>query len=76
MNRASRETTIFTHYRAMVIDALGCTVDEASRFRERISAAFDMGEPVWMITDELRLRISAPKPTKTPLEMAVRVVRT
>lgn len=75
MNTASRDTTIFTHYRAMVIDALGCTVAEANRFRDRISVAFDMGEPVWMIADELRLRLSAPRPMKSARELAVRVVQ-
>lgn len=75
MNRATKETTIFMHYRSMVVDALGCSVSETDKFRQRIGVAFDMGEPVWMIADELRLRLSAPKPTKTPREMAVRVVR-
>ena len=75
MTAATKETTIFVHYRSMVVDALGCSVEEADRFRQRIAVAFDMGEPVWMIADELRLRLSAPKPTKTPREHAIRIVQ-
>ena len=42
----------------------------------RIDRAYDMGEPIAMICDELQLRYAhRPRMEKTPLEMATRVVR-
>ena len=74
MNTATKETTCFVHFKSNVIDAAGLTFEVANRFSDRIAAAFDMGEPVWMVADELKLRASAPKPAKTPRQMATRVV--
>ncbi len=38
---------------------------------EHISKAFDRGEPLWMVTEELKLiEYYAPKPTRTPLQIA------
>lgn len=43
---------------------------------ERIARAYDMGEPVWMIGDELRVRYDhRPQVSKSALELALRVVR-
>jgi hypothetical protein len=45
---------------------------------KRIMTAFDYGEPIWMIVAELELRYKMnprQRREKTPLEMAIRVVR-
>lgn len=43
--------------------------------QKRIDAAYLAGEPVWMIVDEIALRwIHRPKSTKTPRELAKRIV--
>lgn len=43
----------------------------------RIHRAYAAGEPMWMIVDELKLVYSLcrPEPTKTPRQLAARVVR-
>lgn len=74
-NEATKETTNFIHFKSNVIDAAGVSFDAANVFASRIAAAFDMGEPVWMVADEIKLRVSAPKPRKTPRQLAVRVVQ-
>lgn len=64
----------------------GIAVQEACRLPHdfmkanaaRIDRAFDAGEPVWMIVDELKMvHATKPtwKPTKTPRALASRVVR-
>lgn len=75
MNEATKDTTNFIHYKDWVAGAAGLSVEEADRFISRIGAAYDMGEPVWMIAGEIQLRASAPKRHKTPLQIAARVVR-
>ena len=69
-NQANKETTCFTHFKAMVVDASGLSVSSANNFALRIGKAFDMGEPVWMIADEIKLRASAPVKHKTPKQLA------
>jgi hypothetical protein len=73
-SNATKETTPFIHFKSNVIEASGLSVEAAEVFDRRIHAAFDMGEAVWMIADELRLRGSAPKKMKTPRQLAVRVI--
>ena len=41
----------------------------------RVMRAFDMGEPIQMIVDELKLRQQFKANKKTPRQLAVRVVR-
>lgn len=43
----------------------------------RIQRAYDHGEPLWMIIDELKLvhSMRRPAPTKTPRQLAAKVVR-
>lgn len=74
---ATKETTPFVFFAANVIEAAGVTVEQAKPFRARIAAAFDMGEAVWMVADEIKLRVAhtAIKPTKNPREYAARVMR-
>jgi hypothetical protein len=75
MNGATKETTNFIHYKAMVIDAAGVTFEAAKPFASKIERGFDAGEPVWMMADELKLFCAAPRKMKTAKELAVRFVR-
>jgi hypothetical protein len=77
LDTGTKGTTPFIHYAANVITSAGVTVEQASPFRARIAAAFEMGEPVWIIADEIKLRVAhtSIKATKTPREYATRVVR-
>ena len=72
---ATKETTPFGIYKELVISRAGIFVAQADAHRARLHQAYDMGEAAWMIADELRLRCMAPKPHKTPRQLAVRVVR-
>lgn len=72
---ASKETVGFVQYKWMVAEVAGLPEYKVREFSLRIGAAFDMGEPVWMIADELRLRAQAPTKTKTPRQLAARVYR-
>ena len=69
-NEATKETTPFVHFKAMVIDAAGLSVADVNKFSARVGIAFDMGEPVWMIADEIKLRAAAPAKHKTPKQLA------
>lgn len=73
MNAATRDTTLFVYYKSMVADAAGLTIEAVDRFLPRLGVAFDMGEPVWMIAEELKLRAAAPRKTKTPRQLAIAV---
>lgn len=75
MNTATNETTTFILYKHNAIVEAGVSASQAEAFDHRIHSAFEMGEPVWMIADEIKLRCNAPKKAKTPRELAVRVVR-
>lgn len=46
--------------------------------KKRIHRAFDHGEPIWMIVDELQMvfKIKPERREKTPLQLAIQVVRT
>lgn len=73
MNTATNTTTQFVFYKSMVAEAAGLTIESVQPFIARLGAAFDMGEPVWMIADEIKLRASAPKKLKTPRQLAQNV---
>jgi hypothetical protein len=75
MNNATNNSTNFIHYKSMVIDAAGVTFEAANRFASKIARAYDMGEPVWMVADEIKLFCAAPRKMKTPRELALRVVK-
>ena len=57
MNQATKETTPFIHFKAMVADAAGLAI--ADLHADRLAAAYDIGEPVWMVADEMKLRAEA-----------------
>lgn len=73
-NAATNQTSPFHLYKHWVAEAAGVTVETLDRFAARLHAAFEMGEAVWMIADEINLRAAAPTKTKAPRELAVRVV--
>jgi hypothetical protein len=74
MTTATNETSPFHLYKHWVVEAAGITVELADKFADRMQAAYEMGEPVWMIADEIKLRAAAPRKTKTPRQMAASVV--
>lgn len=71
---ATKEATCFIHFKSNVVDAAGITEEAANKFFDRITAAFDMGEPVWMIAEEIKLRAAAPSKHKTPKQLAARFI--
>jgi hypothetical protein len=71
---AAKGTTPFHIYKMLVATRAGISMKMLDGFRARLHTAYDMGEPAWMIADEIKLRASAPKPTKTPRALALRVV--
>lgn len=75
INEATKDTTTFVFFKSNVAEAAGISIEALERFTDRLHAAFDMGEPVWMVADEMKLRAAAPRKPKTPREMAIRVVR-
>lgn len=74
-SNATKDTTCFIHFKSNVIDASGLDVARAEAFDLRIHSAFDMGEAVWMIADELKLRAAAPRKMKTPRQLSLRSIR-
>lgn len=75
MNAATKETTNFIHYKAMVIDGAGVSNEQAMPFFGKIERGFEMGEPVWMVAQEVALFCNAPRKMKTPRQLALRVVK-
>jgi hypothetical protein len=77
MNNATKNTTNFIHYTAMVIDEAGVTYEAANQFASKIARAYDMGEPVGFVAPEIKLFCEAAtvRKTKTPRASALRVVR-
>lgn len=67
----------FTVYSQAIANETRLTHEFLSANARRIERAFDMGEPIWMVAAELRLVAeTAPvRPTKTPRDLAIRVVR-
>jgi hypothetical protein len=72
---ATNETTTFIFYKSNVAELSGVCVEDLERFHDRLAVAYDMGEPVWMVADEMKLRVNAPRPRKTPRQLAIRVVQ-
>jgi hypothetical protein len=74
----ANQTVSFSVYSNAVAIETRLSNDFLASQAKRINRAFDNGEPVWMIADELRMvHQTAPtwKPTKTPRALARRVVR-
>lgn len=82
MNTATNETTLFVFYKSMVAEAAGVSIEVLEQFINRVAAAYDMGEPVWMIAEEIKLCVNRPLPPVKPFtfpnakRIAVRWVKT
>lgn len=72
----ANQTVSFTIYMQALSNAAMVPVDFLRSQDARITAAFDMGEPIWMIADEMKLRhqMTSIRATKTPRQLAARVV--
>jgi hypothetical protein len=71
---ATKETMPFVFFKSSVAERAGLPVETVEVFSDRLITAYDMGEAVWMIADELKLRAAAPRKHKTPRQLAVRVM--
>jgi hypothetical protein len=73
----ANQTVSYSVYRQAIANALPVTNDFLKAHTARIQQAFEMGEPLWMIVDELKLRaeMESVRRTKTPRQLALRVVR-
>jgi hypothetical protein len=74
----ANQAVCFAVYKPSVIREAGVTVDEAERFSRQIMRAFDFGEPIWSAAMEVRFLVESNRnyrPSKSPLQLAKRVVR-
>ncbi len=71
----ANQSVSYTVYIQAVGNSAGIPVAFLRANDARIMAAFDMGEPVWMISDEMKLRheMQSVRPHKTPRQLALRV---
>jgi hypothetical protein len=65
-NAGTKETTPFHIFKHNVVSAAGITVDQVHL--GRLHAAYDAGEPVWMVADEMRLRVEMALPPVKPFQ--------
>jgi hypothetical protein len=72
---ATKTTMPFVFFKASVAERAGLPIETVEAFSARLLSAYDMGEAVWMIADELRLRADAPRKHKTPRQLAMRVMK-
>ena len=73
---AENQTVSRCVYGMSIRNTLSVAEDFILSMQGRIDRAYDMGEPIAMICDELQLRYAhRPRMEKTPLQMATRVVR-
>lgn len=63
-NAGTKQTTPFHIFKHEVAVAAGISVDRLHL--GRLHAAYDMGEPVWMVADEMRLRADEMMPPVKP----------
>jgi len=77
MNRVPENQTVsYTTYTIAVSEAARLPIDFMKANAARVDRAFNMGEPISFIVEELRMIYSLrrPQPSKTPRQLAVRVV--
>lgn len=67
MYNGTNATTPFHIYKSLVAEAAGIAVDQMHL--GRLHAAFDIGEPIWMIADEMRLRAESAMPPVKPVRL-------
>lgn len=75
MNVPPNQTTSFSVYMQTLHNSVKAPAEFIRSKLARIERAYDMGEPVAFMTDELQLLYNhRPTPTKTPRQLAKRVV--
>lgn len=77
MNRCPvNQTVSFSTYTAAIRTQVRAPETFIRQKMARIEQAFDMGEPIWMIVQELQMvrDMTPPARTKTPRQLAARVV--
>lgn len=67
MHTGTNETTPFHIFKDEVAKAAGLAISHLHL--GRLHAAYDMGEPVWMVADEMRLRAEAAMPSVKPYRL-------
>jgi len=72
MFEATKATAPFHIFKHLVAECSSLPVE--SLHNVRLQAAYEMGEAVWMVADEMKLRANAPRRSKAARDMAVRVV--
>jgi hypothetical protein len=72
---ATNATMPFVFFKAAVAERAGLSIEAVEVFSHRLLAAYDMGEAVWMIADEIKLRAAAPRKHKSPRQLAVRIMK-
>ena len=60
MHRGTKETTPFHIFKSEVATEAGISVDRMDV--NRLHTAYDMGEAVWMVADEMKLRAQSSMP--------------
>lgn len=73
----NRQTVSPGVYSRTVTDQCSLPHDFMAANAHRVDRAYKAGEPIWMIVEELRMVFATrpARPTKTPRQMAARVVR-
>lgn len=71
----TKTTMPFILFKDAVAERAGLSIEMVELFSNRLLAAYDMGEAVWMIADEIKLRAAAPRKHKTPRQLAVRIMQ-
>lgn len=67
MHTGTKDTTPFHIYKDEVCKAAGISADRLHL--GRLHTAYDMGEPVWIIADEMKLRSEASLPPVKPYSL-------
>ena len=74
----ANQSVCFAVYKPSVIREAGVAAEQAERFSKQIMRAFDFGEPIWSAALEVKMLVELNdgyKKERTPLDLAVRVVR-
>ena len=67
MNAGTKTTTPFHIFKHEVATAAGLAVNNLDL--GRLHAAYDMGEPIWMVADEMKLRAKSALPPVKPYRL-------
>lgn len=76
MRIAENQTVSFAVYMQAIYNSVNCPAEFIRQHVDRIGRAYDMGEPIKLICNEMQLRYDhRPQRTKTPRQLAKRVVK-